>query len=334
MVHMKKLLSPKELIHSFPLERKDLSFIEESRKTIQKILSNEENRKLLIVGPCSIHDESSTLEYANHFIALSQKVKNFFLVLRFFIEKPRTSVGWTGFLADPMLDGSYQMEKGLFLSRKLLHTLVQKKIPCGMEFLHPNFAPYFSDLISWGVIGSRTSSSQIHRQLASSLPFAVGFKNSHLEAVEVTLHSLLAARARHVFPIIDEEGKIALCHSQGNPYAHIVLRGNSKGPNCDEHTIDSLLQKLSPLSLLIDCSHGNSSKNLEKQKECFRHVVLTEKKEVRGFMLESHLFSGNQNPTNSLQYGLSITDPCLGWEETEELILSADTAIARSPLPA
>jgi 3-deoxy-7-phosphoheptulonate synthase len=198
-----------------------------------------------------------------------------------------------------------------------------------MEFLHPSFAPYFTDLISWGAIGSRTSSSQVHRQLASSLPFAVGFKNSHHEAIDITLQSIYAARASHVFPSIDEEGHLASIQSHGNPFAHIVLRGNRNGPNHDEKSIDEVVKKSRSLGsffpIIIDCSHENSSKNLEKQKECFRKAVLQKNKSIAGYMLESHLFSGNQSlPSPEIQYGISVTDPCLGWEETEALICAAD----------
>lgn len=328
---MKKILSPKELKKLFPLEREDRLFIQESRAIIQRILLREEKKKLLIVGPCSVHEETSIREYADRLQELSQKCKNFFFVLRFFIEKPRTSLGWTGFLNDPLLDGSCQIDVGLQLSRKMLTEMARKKIPCAMEFLHPLFAPYFSDLISWGVIGSRTSSSQIHRQLASCLPFAVGFKNSHWETIDITLHSLTAARASHVFPTIDEEGKIAICQSSGNPLPHIVLRGNYKGPNCSEKSVQDLLEKSQSLGcslpIIVDCSHENSLKDLDKQKECFRHVINNQK--CAGFMLESHLFPGRQGfPSKKPAYGVSLTDPCLGWEETEDLLLEADLAIA------
>ena len=330
---MNRLPSPKELKQLYPVEKNDELFLQETRDNIQRILRGEKKQKLLIAGPCSIHDESSTLEYADRFLALSEKVKNFFFVLRFFIEKPRTSLGWTGFLNDPMLDGSCRIDRGLMLSRKLLKELVQKKIPCAMEFLHPSFAPYFTDLVSWGVIGSRTSSSQIHRQLASSLPFPVGFKNSHFDAIDITLQSIRAARSSHVFPSIDEEGRIVSCRSKGNPFAHVVLRGNREGPNHDEKSIHDLLKKSASLGfalpIIVDCSHENSSKNLERQKECFRRVVLQKNETILGYMLESHLFSGNQSlSSGSAQYGISVTDPCLGWEETKDLILACAHSIA------
>jgi 3-deoxy-7-phosphoheptulonate synthase len=331
---MKNLATPKELKELFPLETKQRLFIQKTRKKIQNILLGKEKRKLLIVGPCSIHDELSTLEYAKKLQKLSEKVKNFLLVLRFFIEKPRTSLGWTGYLTDPFLDGSGKIDQGLLLSRKLLMALAQENIPCAMEFLHPSFVPYFVDGITWGVIGSRTSSSQIHRQMASLLPFPVGFKNSQNEAIDTTLQSILAARAPHTLPTIDEEGRITSTQSLGNLFAHLVLRGNRKGPNYDERSLSKILNKSKqcsfPLKILIDCSHENSSKILEKQKECFLHFVSHPNPFVVGAMLESHLKPGNQKPSmKGISYGLSITDPCLGWEETQDLIRFADKTLGK-----
>jgi 3-deoxy-7-phosphoheptulonate synthase len=326
------LLTPKQIKNLFPLKEKEVLFIERSRQQIQQIFLREEKKKLVIVGPCSVHEEGAILEYAEKIKALSKEVKNFTFVLRFFIEKSRSSLGWAGFLTDPFLDGSCQIQQGMMLSRKILTTMAQNEIPCAMEFLQPFFAPYFEDIISLGFIGSRTSSSPVHRYLASSLPFAVGFKNSHTDAIDVTLQSILTARSGHAFPSLNEEGHLFCHQSKGNLFAHLVLRGSLHGPNADSITIAQILQKCAKLKiqipLVVDCSHENSKKDLEKQKECFRQTVLQGNADVAGLMLESYLFSGNQSiSSRPLKAGISITDPCLGWEETKALLLEADALI-------
>lgn len=325
-----RFLTPYELRKRYPLLDEQLKFILQSRSKIHDILSGKDNRLILIVGPCSIHDPLGAQEYAKRLKKLSEEVKgSFFIIMRSYLEKPRTALGWKGLVHDPFLDGSYQMAKGFEIAREFLLYLAQIELPAACEFLDPPFSSYNSDLITWGCIGARTVTSQIHRQMASHLPMPIAFKNSTDGSIQNAVQGCLAATYPHTFLNLHEEGFLAIQHSKGNPSAHVVLRGGEKSPNYDQESIQHTLQLLRraglPERVLIDCSHDNCKKRHEFQKTIFNDVLKTTilGYPVKGLMLESYLKGGNQplkGSLSDLSFGISVTDPCLGWEETEELI--------------
>lgn len=330
-VNMVLLQSYKELKFHFPLLPAQRLFIDESRDTIRAILNGIDPRLLLIVGPCSIHDKLSAIDFAHHLRELATSVSShFYLVMRVYCEKPRTASGWKGFLYDPLLDGSNAMHHGIEWTRQLLLELAALEVPTATEFLDPLTAFYYDDLITWGSIGARTSSSQTHRQLASNLSMPIGFKNGIAGNVSAAIHGAMAASEPHTYMGLCENGKPTIMKTNGNPDAHIVLRGGESGSNYDSSSIARTLIsceqiKLKP-KLLIDCSHQNSGKKYERQLEVFQCVVqqiIEGNTHIRGLMLESHLKAGRQTLSkdlSNLQYGMSITDPCLDWPSTAHLI--------------
>lgn len=329
----KPFISPQDLKNALPLTPEMESFIAQSRESIRAILNGSDSRLILLTGPCSIHDVKGALLYADRLKDLSDQVSSQFLVvMRAYIEKPRTALGWKGLLHDPNLDGTDSLEQGLHVTRKLLLELAEKGIPAACEFLDPLTATYNGDLISWGCIGARTSASQVHRQIASMLPMPVAFKNTTEGNIEIAVNGCLYASQPHKFLTLQDAGHISLKQSHGNPDTHIVLRGAEDKPNYDASSIQTALQLLGkahlPKRLIIDCSHGNSRKQHEQQLVVFRSVmeqVRSGVTEIRGLMLESYLKGGHQphqGKSEELQYDVSITDPCLSFEETEALILS------------
>jgi 3-deoxy-7-phosphoheptulonate synthase len=330
------LPSPYEIKALLPLKPQALAFIDEARSTAKRIVRGEDTRKALIIGPCSIHDRKSAIEYAKRFKELSEAVsRTCFLVMRVYVEKPRTSTGWKGLLYDPHLDGSDDIKTGLVWTRELLLTLAQMQIPAATEFVDPLASLYFEDLITWGFIGARTSSSQPHRQFASSRTMPIGFKNSTDGNLENPVHGVLSAMSAHTSMHIDDHGKLCAIHGKGNPFSHIVLRGAYTFSNYDSDSIQQALQMLEraglPVRLMIDCSHGNCQKNHEKQHDVFMSILAQIERgndKIFGLMLESHLESGSQPMSEDLKYAVSITDPCLDWKTTEELIYSADSAFS------
>lgn len=330
--NMTVLPSPFALKREMALSAAQERFILASRKRAADILFHKEPQIACIVGPCSIHDLSSALEYARRLKELSYEAgRSFFLVMRVFCEKPRTKTGWKGLIYDPDLDGTCDLAKGLRLARSLFLSLADLQIPAATELLDPLIAPYFDDLITWGFIGARTGASQPHRQIASSLPFPVGFKNSIYGEIGAALNGIHNARTPHVYFGINEMGSIAALRSKGNPWTHLVLRGCESSPNFDGDSVaracaDLRRHGLEP-RLLVDCSHGNSAKDHRRQGAIFQDLLTQIERGSRaiaGIMLESHLFAGNQRHSegsSSLSYGLSITDSCIGWEETQELLL-------------
>lgn len=329
------LISPREVLKEYPLSLKQMRFIEKSRTTIKKILSGEDNRLLLIVGPCSIHDVDAAKEYAKMLMNLSNSVSDsFFIVMRIYYEKPRTTLGWKGMLYDPHLDGSNDINSGIRYTRKLLSEVTDMELPIAAEILDPASAHYFADYLSWGCVGARTTSSQIHRQAASGMAIPIAFKNNTDGNIEVAVQGIVAAMEPHSYYGINDAGCASIIHSEGNPNCHIALRGGESGTNYDRKSIElalSLLKKAGlPQRVIIDCSHDNSKRVFQKQTEVFNEIleqVLEGNKTIKGMVLESNLFAGSQeipeNPTN-LQYGVSITDPCLDWASTSSLILSAN----------
>lgn len=324
-------LFPHELLEALPLSLKQQTFVAESRQTIKNILAGVDPRLILVVGPCSIHDLDSTLEYAEKLKQLSQSISNsFFVVMRTYFEKARTAVGWKGLASDPHLDGSNDIPTGLYLSRQLLLSLAEMGVPAATEFVEPTSGLYFGDLISWGCIGARTSESQLHRQMASGLTMPVAFKNNTSGNIEAAVNGIVSASHPHRFMAINKEGILEVVTTEGNPWGHLVLRGGTKQPNYESASIAqavALLRqaKLSP-SVFVDCSHDNACKIYEKQSSVFHSVInqISEgNRHIRGICLESHLHAGNQPLSGSsvdLKYGVSVTDACMDFETTQALI--------------
>lgn len=328
---IESLPSPLAFKQEIPVESHHLDFIQESRRQIENILDGTDPRLLLIVGPCSIHDCAAAKEYAANLQRLSEAVsKSFFVVMRTYFEKPRTALGWKGMLYDPHLDGSYDMATGIRQARQLLLDLAEMKVPAATEFLDPFSSRYYSELISWGCIGARTTESQIHRQLASGLPMPVAFKNNTSGNIKVAVKGVLTACCPHAFFGIDDLGHASLVRTKGNTHAHIMLRGGENSPNYHPHCIEQALELLRKNHLshkiLIDCSHDNSNRCHQEQINVFESVIqqyLNGNTAIRGLALESHLFAGKQSlpqDQSKLRYAISLTDPCLGWEQTEALI--------------
>lgn len=322
------------LKNRFPLTLKQKAFIDESRKRASAILNESENRLLLIVGPCSIHDLESAREYAKELKKLSLSVsQHFLIVMRTFFEKSRSALGWKGLLYDPFLDGSHEMEKGLELVRSFLIEMADLEIPTAGEFLDPITAPYYEDLVTWGSVGARTSSSQLHRQMASGLQMPIGIKNGTAGDINPAIAGIATGMHSHFHPGIDGHGQPVLIKTKGNPDLHLVLRGGESGPNFDSESVAYALSELKrqnlPERVIIDCSHQNSSKIPERQKLVFHSVlkqIIEGSDAIRGMMIESHLYEGNQmhkSEDKELKYGISITDPCLGIDETFSLIQEA-----------
>ncbi len=334
------ILSPSEARNRYPFPSE---MREEHRQVVQtcrSIIEKKEKKIAIFLGPCSIHEEESALEFARRIRLLQEKTKHhFLLVMRIFVEKSRSKFGWRGFLHDPKLDESYCLEEGIARTRVLFSSLVEMGVPLSSELLDPLLVPYYHDFLSWGFIGARTSSSPIHRQMASSYYFPIGFKNSLQGEVDVALSGALVARKKSIFPGIDEQGKISKIIASGNPFAHLVLRGSKESANYYPKDVETtiMMQQKESFSngIVIDCAHGNAKKQPHLQKIAL-HSILEQMTHgnvwIRGLMLESFLHSGSQEVKQgkSLQFGQSITDPCLGWKETEELILQAHEKVSET----
>lgn len=324
------LPTPDEIRSELPVTADIAENIWQARLTVGNIVTGRDPRILLICGPCSIDSVPAAMEYASHFRALQEKVEDrMFLVMRAYFEKPRTTIGWKGLVYDPDLDRSYRIEKGLRLSRKLLLNLAEMGIPAATEFLEPIIPQYTSDLISWASIGARTSESQTHRQMASGLSMPVGFKNSTDGSIAVAVDAIRTASARHTFLGVINDGRTGMFSTRGNPYCHLILRGGIHEPNYTSEYIAfskelMIREKVFP-SIVVDCSHANSQRDPLKQGAILRNVVqqiLAGQDAIRGAMLESYMKTGRQDIGKGATIpGLSVTDPCLGWPETEALIL-------------
>ena len=336
------LLSPRELQKEIPLHQTPQHQITQWRQQLRDILNGEDTRrKVIITGPCSIHDVAAAEEYATKLGTLAAEVSDvLFLIMRVYYEKPRTTLGWKGFCFDPHLDGSHDVVHGIVATRRLLVKVAEMGLPTAAEFLMPLSAPYFQELITWGCIGSRTAESQTHRELASSLPMPVAFKNNTDGNVDVAIRGIIASAAAHSTLTIDEGGSVCICISEGNSASHLVLRGGDGVPNYSSDAIAAALHTLEaaqlPSRLLIDCSHDNSNRNHEQQPAVFHAVldqVLAGNDAIKGMILESHLAAGKQRLAgSSLDYGVSITDSCLDWESSRTLILQAAEALRNRAL--
>jgi 3-deoxy-7-phosphoheptulonate synthase len=326
-----RLLSPRELKAQSPTPEAANATVAQSRERIIRILRQEDPRLLVVIGPCSIHDEKGALEYATRLNAIRKEVAGKMeIFMRVYFEKPRTTIGWKGLINDPHLDGSQDIETGLKIARKLLLEIVGMGLPAATEFLDPIVPQYISDLISWAAIGARTTESQTHREMASGLSMPVGLKNNTDGSLQSAIDAMGAARNPHSFLGINEDGVTAIVRTTGNPNAHIVLRGGRAKTNYDAASIrdaeDKLVSEKLPPVLMVDCSHANSGKQFARQEDVWRSVLQQRTGGARsliGLMVESHLNEGNQlipkNPA-ALRYGVSITDSCIGWETTARML--------------
>ncbi len=324
------LLSPLELKTQLPLSKKASGAVAVYRQTINNIMNRKDKRFLIIVGPCSIHSPNEAIEYASRLASLSKVVQDkMMLIMRVYFEKPRTTTGWKGLIYDPDLNESYNMAKGLYSARELLLKIDEIGLPTATEILDPVTAQYITDLISWAAIGARTTESQTHRQLASGLSMPVGFKNTTDGSIKTAIEAIQSAMHKHAFLGLLEDGRSGIFHTKGNKYSHIVLRGGSNGPNYSSEFVAytrELLKKLNITpNIIIDCSHANSNKEALKQKTVLLDVIKQKKageQSIIGVMLESNLLFGKQTVKEGEKpkCGISITDECLGWEETEKLL--------------
>ena len=327
---IRPLLAPAILEEDIPLSTSGAAVVQENRRAVEAILDGRDSRWLAIVGPCSIHDPAAALDYAEQLKAVADDVAERMLVLmRVYFEKPRTVMGWKGLINDPGLDGSYRINDGLRLARQLLADVTDIGLGAGTEFLDTTLGQFFADLVSWGAIGARTAESQVHRELASGLSMPVGIKNRTDGNVQVAVDAILAARSRHLFPSLTREGAAAILETTGNPFCHLVLRGGSEsGPNYGTDAIEKARGLLAnanlPPSIMVDCSHGNSEKHPENQAAVIDSVVAQRRagdNSICAVMVESQLVGGRQDLGNStLTYGQSVTDACLGFAETADLL--------------
>jgi 3-deoxy-7-phosphoheptulonate synthase len=323
--------TPRELKRHVAVTRTAAAHIAESRRQANDIVRGHDPRLLAVVGPCSIHDPLAALDYAERLRALAQRFEDELLVvMRVYFEKPRTTVGWKGLINDPHLDDSCDLASGLFLARGVLRDVTELGLPAATELLDPNVAPYLTDLVSWAAIGARTTESQPHRELASALALPIGFKNSTDGRVDSAINGVLSAAEPHTRLTPDEDGRVSLQRSSGNPHAHLVLRGGEAGPNYDAASVDAAGARLAQLNLparvLIDCSHGNSRKNHMNQPLVLDAVaaqVAAGSRHVLGVMVESNLVAGKQEHKqgrSGLNYGQSITDACVDLCDTERML--------------
>lgn len=327
----KTLIKPNTLMDSIQVNREIQDFIINTRETIKKILDKKINKKILIVGPCSIHNIDEAKIYANKLKILSDKVKDkILIIMRVYFEKPRTTVGWKGYINDPNLNESFDVNTGITNARKLLLYINSIKLPCACEFLDVITPQYISDLISWGAIGARTTESQTHRQMTSGLSMPVGFKNGTKGSLELARDAIICASQEHCFMSITDNGEPAISTTYGNKYCHIIHRGGIY-PNYQKQHIQKSIQILKesnlPLNIMIDCSHSNSNKDYKNQEIVLKDVIdqiVNGENNIIGLMLESNIYEGKQKLTktnyNKLIYGVSITDGCISFIKTEELI--------------
>lgn len=337
------LITPWVLAEELPLPESIAADIADARRTIESILANRDPRVLAIVGPCSVHDPGALLDFARQFKAICEPLRDaIFPVLRVYFEKPRTVVGWKGLINDPELDGSFHINRGLHLARKVLLDVNQLGLPAASEFLDTTFGQYYADLVSFGAIGARTVESQIHRELASGLSMPVGFKNGTNGQIGVAIDAIRSARHSHWFPSLTKEGTPAILQSTGNPDGYLILRGGSQtGPNYGAQQVREAAVALAaqdlPASVIVDCSHGNSEKDYRRQAEvlsCLCEQIEQGQEAIRGVMLESHLIAGNQalQPGRALTYGQSITDACLSLADTAVLLELLAAAVRKASL--
>ena len=335
IIDRRKVPAPYELVNKYPINDQISKLVYGTRNEISQILHNKDDRIFVVVGPCSIHDPSSAIEYAKK---LSEETKNFsenlLIIMRVYFEKPRTTVGWKGLINDPEINETFNISKGVEIARKLLIDIAELGLPAGTEFLDPISPQYVTDIISWGAIGARTAESQIHRELASGLSCPIGIKNGTDGGLKAAIDGIQAANHSHVFLGATKEADIAMLKTAGNNDAHIILRGG-KVPNYDQESVENTLTALKEAevneSIMIDASHGNSQKKFKQQipvVESICNQIAEGNNNVKGVMIESHLNEGNQKISENLKYGQSITDACMGWEDTISCLQKLNDAIS------
>ena len=332
---------PEHLIRFFPIRGTAVeTLIGETRKSIRRIMSGKDDRLLVVIGPCSIHDPAAALDYARRLKPLRDHYADSLeIVMRVYFEKPRTTVGWKGLINDPYLDESYRIDEGLRIARQLLIEINRLGLPAGSEFLDVISPQYIGDLIAWGAIGARTTESQVHRELASGLSAPIGFKNGTDGNIRIATDAIQSASRGHHFLSVHKNGQVAIVHTDGNKDCHVILRGG-KAPNYDAESVTAACKELEaaklPPTLMVDCSHANSSKQHEKQLDVAREVaaqVSGGSRCVFGVMVESHIHGGAQKFTpgkddvNALEYGKSITDACIGWDGTQTILQVLSDAV-------
>ena len=326
------LLTPEHLKSELPLLGKTLDSVQKAREKIFSILDRKDSRLMVVVGPCSIHDTDAAIDYAKKLKELADKVNDtLYIVMRVYFEKPRTAIGWKGLINDPYLDDSFKIEDGLRKGRKLLLDIVDLGLPTSSEALDPISPQYLQDIIVWSAIGARTTESQTHREMSSGLSSSVGFKNGTDGGLMVAVNAMQSVSSPHRFLGINGEGQVSVVTTKGNPYAHVVLRGGSAGPNYDTVHVALCEQALEKggvsQNIMIDCSHANSSKDPDVQPLVLKditHQILEGNKSIIGVMLESNIFGGNQSipkDLSALKYGVSVTDACMAWDTTEQALL-------------
>ncbi|MYM62242.1 3-deoxy-7-phosphoheptulonate synthase [Pseudomaricurvus sp. HS19] len=344
IVSQEILISPENLKKELPLSDIARTTVTEGRQVVRNILEGKDHRLMVVIGPCSIHDVKAAKDYAARLKTLSDEVADtLFIVMRVYFEKPRTTVGWKGLINDPHLDDSFKIEEGLHIGRQLLLDVAELGLPTATEALDPISPQYIQDLISWSAIGARTTESQTHREMASGLSSAVGFKNGTDGGLTVAINALESVANPHRFLGINNDGQVAITHTKGNPYAHVVLRGGNGKPNYDSVSIALCEQELEKAgvstNIMVDCSHANSNKNHELQPLVMDNIanqILEGNNSIMGIMVESNIGPGNQKISSNLddlQYGVSVTDACIDWTTTEHSIRDMADKL-RSVLPA
>lgn len=327
------LITPELLKSDIPVTETAAAIIAKGREDVRNILDRKDPRLIVVIGPCSIHDPAQAIEYAKRLKTLNEAVKDsLLLIMRVYFEKPRTTTGWKGLINDPHLNDSFKIEEGLHIGRQLLLDITELGLPTATEALDPISPQYLQDLISWSAIGARTTESQTHREMASGLSSAVGFKNGTDGSLDVAINALKSVSSPHRFLGINQEGQVAIIHTRGNAYGHVVLRGGNGKPNYDSVSVamceEALNKAKVPCNIMIDCSHANSNKDHRLQTLVADNVtnqVLEGNRSIIGLMIESNLEEGNQSiPDNlaDLKPGVSVTDACIGWDSTEKLLLS------------
>ncbi len=339
IVGYRPLLPPAILMEELPLTEHASNTISRARSSGERIIQGLDDRLLIVVGPCSIHDTKAALEYADHLQVVSDRLQNdLMIVMRVYFEKPRTTIGWKGLINDPHLDGSFDINNGLRAARGLLLELAHRGLPAGTEFLDVITPQFIADLIAWGAIGARTTESQVHRELASGLSMPVGFKNGTDGSVQIAVDAIGAARNPHHFLSVTKQGISAIVTTKGNEHCHVILRGSNTGPNYAAASIASCAAILAKNGLsnrlMIDCSHGNSRKDHTQQTTVANDIaaqVAGGSRAICGLMIESHLKAGKQNHASDtpLVYGQSITDACIGWETTEPILNELAVAVQK-----
>ncbi len=340
--NIRPLMAPEILIEDLPVSDAQNETIFAGRREIERIIDGEDDRLVVVVGPCSIHDPEAGLEYARRLAPLREKWKDdLAIVMRVYFEKPRTTVGWKGLINDPELDGSFSIRAGLRKARGFLLDVTALGLPTGSEFLDPIMPQFYADLVSWGAIGARTSESQVHRELASGLSMPVGFKNGTYGTVQMAIDAIGAAAGEHHFLSVTKQGIAGIVATRGNPYCHVILRGGTSGPNYDAESIAGVSELLAkadlPNRIMVDCSHANSGKDHEKQPAVAASLaeqIAGGSDAIFGLMMESFLLDGNQKHSQAqgregLVYGQSITDKCMSWERTEPIFAQLAEAVRK-----